>query len=83
MTETRRNKPQPMQELIRETLEEIDRLKGEGVTSYDEVAVALNRSGHPDIRGHQWTARSLMDFMSDPDVEFERLLASRRKPKAE
>lgn len=78
MTETRRNKPQPEQEIIRETLKEIDELRADGVTSHDDIAEALNRGGHPDPRGHQWTSRSLMDFLSDPDVEFERLLASRR-----
>jgi hypothetical protein len=79
MTETRRNKPQPIQELIRETLDEIDRLKSEGVVADEEIAVALNRSGFPDPRGRQWTTQSLMTFMTDPDVEFERLLATKRR----
>ena len=79
MTETRRNKPQPMQELIRETLGEIERLKAEGVVRDEEIAVALNRGGFPDPGGHQWTGKSLLTFMADPDVEFERLLADRRR----
>jgi hypothetical protein len=79
MTETRRNKPQPMQELIRETLAEIDRLKADGVIQNEEIAVALNRSGFPDPRGRQWTGTSLLTFMADPDVEFERLLVSKRR----
>ena len=79
MTETRRNKPQPMQELIRDTLDEVDRLKADGVVRDEEIAVALNRSGFPDPRGRQWTAQSLLTFMADPDVEFERLLASKRR----
>lgn len=69
MTETRRNRQQSFEEFAREALALVREFRAQGLHDPREIAMALNRSGFPDYRAHQWTAESLAEFLGDGRVE--------------
>jgi len=69
MAETRRELPQAPEEFTRETVLEIEGVKSTGANTSEEIAMALNRSGYTNFRGHQWTADQVMEFLSNDTVQ--------------
>lgn len=69
MTETRRPRIQSGFDFSLEALQEIARIRMDGIEAPGEIAEALNRCGFPDSRGHQWTAEAVMDFLSSRDAQ--------------
>jgi len=69
MAETRRERAQAPEEFTRETVLEIEGVMSTGATTADDIAMALNRSGYTNFRGHQWTADEVMEFLSNDTVQ--------------
>ena len=69
MAETRRLRNQQPEEFTRETVLEIEAVKSTGASSADEIAMALNRSGYTNWRGHQWDADQVLKFLANPEVQ--------------
>ncbi|HUT51581.1 MAG TPA: hypothetical protein VM325_19805 [Alphaproteobacteria bacterium] len=68
MAETRRERPQAPEEFTRETVLEIEGVKSTGAATAEDIAMALNRSGYTNFRGHQWTPDEVMEFLSNDTV---------------
>lgn len=69
MVETRRMGNQDPREFARETVLEIEGVRGMGATTAEEIATALNRSGYTNWRGRQWDADQVMEFLASADAE--------------